>query len=106
LEEVFAIMLFAVFEPALAGVRDVLTSTALALAACARDTLADVFGVPRLAAALLDALVLNVLPALLLPALLERAFLFGTTYAWNRHAPVLGLFPGNPACPALRAAGN
>jgi hypothetical protein len=28
--------------------------------------------------------------------LLERALLLDTTCAWNRHAPVHGLFPGNP----------
>jgi hypothetical protein len=35
-------------------------------------------------------------------ALFERVVLLGTASAWNRHAPVLGLFPGNPAFVAPR----
>jgi hypothetical protein len=56
-------------------------------AALALPALAVVFEFPRLVAAGFLAV---------FAILFERALLLDTTYAWNCHAPVHGLFPGNP----------
>jgi hypothetical protein len=72
-----AITFFAVRDLAAAGIR----------AALALEALAVVFDEPRLAATGFLAV---------FAVLLERALLLDTTCAWNCHAPVHGLFPGNP----------
>ena len=82
--EVFGITFFAV--------RDFATATR------ARAALALVFE-PRLVAAAF--LLLAVFAVLL-----ERALLLDTTCAWNRHAPVHGLFRGLLSCPATQKGGG
>jgi hypothetical protein len=72
-----AITFFAVRDLAAAGIR----------AALALEALAVVFDEPRLAATGFLAV---------FAVLFERALLLDTTCAWNCHAPVHGLFPGNP----------
>jgi hypothetical protein len=72
-----AITFFAVRDLAAAGLRAALAFTALA----------EVFEAPRLDAEGLLAV---------FAVLLERVLLLDTTCAWDRHAPVHGLFPGNP----------
>jgi hypothetical protein len=72
-----AITFFAVRDLAAVGLRAALAFTALA----------EVFEAPRLDAEGLLAV---------FAVLLERVLLLDTTCAWDRHAPVHGLFPGNP----------
>jgi hypothetical protein len=121
---VLAIALFAVLD--LTEARRSLTLVSTVWSACARGFEALVEA-PVLAAPAFEAPALEVLgfeaaclkiaclaaPRLTAEAFLEflaeleeRVVLFDTTTAWRCHAPVHGLFPGNPVLAGNKSSGN